>query len=63
MIASVVSIGWLGVLVQRVRRVTLIGTNRALDGGVVEDDLVGHGAGEMEISAISEEVVIQIYSA
>jgi len=37
----------LGVLVQRVRGETPVGGSRALDGDVVEEDLVGRGAEEV----------------
>ena len=35
-----------GILVQRVRCVALVGTSGALNGDVVEEDFVGHGARE-----------------
>jgi len=43
-------LGYSETLVQRVRGVTLIGTNGALDGDIVEEDLVArHGGGEISI--------------
>lgn len=45
-IASVAGVGRSRVLVQCVRCEALVGTNGALDGDVVEEDIAGHGAGE-----------------
>jgi len=48
---------FLGVLVQCVRSETLVGANRALDGDVVEENLVGHGAGEVSVGSRKDEHV------
>ena len=41
-----------GILVQRVRCVALVGADGALNGDVVEEDFVGHGTRESQISVV-----------